>query len=123
MTNTANVLYNRLVQKLTDRRLMKAARDLYNHDESWLCDFCGDCWAAEEHDATGPTFSCGGEPGYVDCPADGCPLDGGCVRNDLLFEDERVIACALEELESEEPDEDFAWEEYPGHEETAAYAC
>ena len=109
MTITATALYERLVKKLTDRRLLKAARYLYNHDEGWLRDFCEDCWAAEEHDATGPTFSCGGEPGYCTCPADGCPLDGGCVRNDLLFEDERVIAHALEELESEEYEED-TWE-------------
>ena len=109
MTATATALHDRLVKKLTDRRLRMAARELYNHDESWLSDFCEDCWAAKYHAATGPTYSCGGEPGYFECPAEGCPLDGGCVRNDLLFVDERVIARALEELESEEYEED-TWE-------------
>ena len=37
-------------------------------------------------------------------------FNGGCARNDLLFEDESVIARALEELESEEYQEDEgAW--------------
>ena len=110
MTATATALHARLVKKLTDRRLRKAARELYNHDESWLSDFCEDCWAAEKHDTCWPTLDDPGEEECSTCPAEGCPLNGGCVRNDLLFEDERVIARALEELESEEYQEDEgAW--------------
>lgn|GEM_PF-4759971 len=105
MTNRARCLYERLVITLTEPRFLRAARELYNHDDGWLSDFCSDCQALEIHGATGPSYSCGGEPGYETCPAELNPLDCECVRNDILFEDERVIERALENLSEDFFDE------------------
>lgn len=80
---------------MTDQCLIKAARELCE-DADWLDDFCRDCEAMEIHNATEPTYACGGEPGYVTCPAENNPLDCGCVRHELIYEDEAVIACATE---------------------------
>ncbi|MDR1515958.1 MAG: hypothetical protein LBS45_09695 [Synergistaceae bacterium] len=80
----------------TDEKYLLEAAEFYTADDCWLDCFCVDCAEKRYYPATRI------DPGYTDCPADGDPLDRGCVRRDEVFEDDAVRRYARQLLEEEE---------------------